>query len=103
MNITITITDASPSDLATISNALLLQKFSNSPEVRKSAAAGCAMRRARLDAGYRTQGEVATKLGVSRATLSNIECGKTGATGSRVAAKLAELYGVPLQEILSKE
>lgn len=56
------------------------------------------LKTARKKAGYSTQAEVAEILGITLNTLSNYETGKTSPKHS-VAVKMAELYGVPLDNL----
>ena len=59
------------------------------------------LRRLRLDRGM-TQAEVAEKLNVTRQTVSSYESGRTQ-PDVEMLKRLAEVYGVSVQEILSSE
>lgn len=56
------------------------------------------LKEARKRAGYPTQAEVAEILGITVATLSNYETGKTSPKYG-TATKMAELYGKSLDEL----
>lgn len=56
------------------------------------------LKTARKRAGYPTQAEVAEILGITVATLSNYETGKTSPKHT-TARKMAELYGKSLDEL----
>jgi transcriptional regulator with XRE-family HTH domain len=60
-------------------------------------------RRARLRAGYRSQGELARALGLARAAVANWESDTVGGRPSRsVVPHLARLLGVPPEELAAR-
>jgi len=60
------------------------------------------IRRLRFDAGEMTQKELAKKAGVSRQTIVAIEAGKY-APSLQLAFEIAEVFGVPIQDVFSFE
>lgn len=57
------------------------------------------LRKCRVDAGFKTQGEVATRLGVHYTVISNYETG-TGYPSEENAKKLAEIYNIKYEDMV---